>query len=202
MWRYWRQGQTGGSLTWLLLAGTLPGVVAGSVIRVYVLPGPVVFDFVVAVVLIPLGTWLALAQVNRATTAGRGRLPRVVIGLLAAIAGCVGGIYGIGGGSIVAPILVADGQPASQVAPAALSSTFVTSLGGVVTFSILSVHQHGSVGPDWPTGIALGIGGLAGGYVGARMHARMPETIIRRLLALVVVAIGIRFLVAGLMGGA
>ena len=114
------------------------------------------------------------------------------------MAGCVGGIYGIGGGSILAPILVADGQPPSQVAPAALSSTFVTSLAGVVTFTVLSVHQHGSVAPDWPTGIALGAGGLAGGYVGARMHARMPEAIIRRLLALVVAAIGIRFLWAGL----
>jgi len=67
-----------------------------------------------------------------------------------------------------------------------------------VTFSILSIHHHGSVAPDWPTGIALGVGGLAGGYVGARLHARMPETIIRRLLALVVMAIGIRFLWAGL----
>jgi hypothetical protein len=38
IWRYRRQGQTGGTLTWLLLAGTLPGVVAGSVIRVYLLP--------------------------------------------------------------------------------------------------------------------------------------------------------------------
>src|SRR5215813_543814 len=167
MWRYWRQGQTGGSLTWLLLAGTLPGVIAGSVIRVYVLPGPVVFDLV-----------------------------------LAAVAGCVGGIYGIGGGSILSPILVADGQPPALVAPAALSSTFLTSLAGVVTFSILSVHQHGSVAPDWPTGIALGAGGLAGGYIGARMHARMPETLIRRLLALVVMAIGIRYLVAGFTGGA
>jgi uncharacterized membrane protein YfcA len=71
----------------------------------------------------------------------------------------------------------------------------------VVTFSLLSVHHHGSVAPDWPTGIALGIGGLVGGYVGARLHARMPETIIRRLLAFVVIAIGIRFLVAGLTGG-
>jgi len=44
----------------------------------------------------------------------------------------------------------------------------------------------------------LGVGGLAGGYVGARLHARMPETIIRRLLALIVMAIGIRFLWAGL----
>ena len=198
MWRYWRQGQTGGRLSWLLLAGTLPGVIAGSVIRVYVLPGPVVFDFVVAAVLIPLGAWLALTEVAPAHTTRQARLPSVVIGLIAAVAGCVGGIYGIGGGSILAPILVADGQPPSQVAPAALSSTFLTSLAGVVTFSILSAYQHGSVAPNWPTGIALGIGGLAGGYVGARLHARMPEKIIRRLLALVVVAIGIRFLWAGL----
>jgi hypothetical protein len=28
---------------------------------------------------------------------------------------------------------------------------------GVVTFLILSVHYHGSVAPDWPTGIALGV---------------------------------------------
>jgi uncharacterized protein len=134
IWRYWRQGQTGGRLTWLLLAGTLPGVVAGSVIRVYLLPGPVVFDFVVAAVLIPLGSWLALTADAPAAT-GRARLPRLVIGLIAAVAGCVGGIYGIGGGSILAPVLITDGQPPSQVAPAALSSTFVTSLAGVVTFS-------------------------------------------------------------------
>ena len=136
LYRYWRQGQTGGSLTWLLLAGTLPGVIAGSVIRVYVLPGPVVFDFVVAAVLIPLGAWLALTQLTPARTMRQARLPRTVIGLLAAVAGCVGGIYGIGGGSILSPILVADGQPSALVAPAALSSTFVTSLAGVVTFSI------------------------------------------------------------------
>src|SRR5579863_9471196 len=40
IYRYWRQGQTGGRLTRLLLAGTLPGVVAGSIIRVELLPGP------------------------------------------------------------------------------------------------------------------------------------------------------------------
>src|SRR5207237_4741610 len=146
------------------LAGTLPGVIAGSVIRVYVLPGPVVFDFVVAAVLIPLGAWLALTQMASAHRTRRARLPRVVIGVIAAVAGCVGGIYGIGGGSILAPVLIADGHPPAQVAPAALSSTFLTSVAGVVTFSLLSVHQHGSIAPNWPTGIALGAGGLAGGY--------------------------------------
>jgi uncharacterized protein len=198
IWRYRRQGQTGGPLLRVLLAGTLPGVIAGSVIRVYLLPGPVVFDLVVAAVLIPLGAWLALTRPAPAGTSRRKHLPAVVTGLIAAAAGCVGGIYGIGGGSILAPILIADGQPPSQVAPAALTSTFVTSLAGVVTFSILSIHQHGSVAPNWPTGIALGAGGLAGGYLGARLHTRLPETIIQRLLALVVVAIGVRYLWAGL----
>jgi uncharacterized protein len=198
IWRYRRQGQTGGRLLWVLLAGTLPGVIVGSVIRVYLLPSPAVFDLVVAAVLIPLGAWVALTRPAPASPARRRQLPGVVTGLIAAVAGCVGGIYGIGGGSILAPILIADGRPPTQVAPAALTSTFVTSLAGVVSFTVLSVSQHGSVAPNWPTGIALGAGGLAGGYLGARLHARLPETIIRRLLALVVVAIGVRYLWAGL----
>ncbi len=198
IWRYRRQGQTGGRLLWVLLAGTLPGVIAGSVIRVYLLPGPVVFDLVVAAVLIPLGTWLALTRPAPAGSLRGKQLPDAVIGLIAVAAGCVGGIYGIGGGSILAPVLIAGGRPPAQVAPAALSSTFVTSVAGVVTFSVLSVLHHGGVAPNWPTGIALGAGGLAGGYLGARLHARLPETVIRRLLAVVVVAIGVRYLWGGL----
>ena len=86
---------------------------------------------------------------------GRSRPPALV--LLAVVVGCVGGTYGIGGGSILAPILIGSGRKPSEVAPA-LASTFVTSVGGVIAFTILSLHQHISVAPDWPTGIALGLG--------------------------------------------
>ena len=55
LYRYWRQGQTGGRLALALIAGTLPGVIAGSAIRVDLLPGAGVFDLVVAAVLLPLG---------------------------------------------------------------------------------------------------------------------------------------------------
>jgi Sulfite exporter TauE/SafE len=48
LYRYWRQGQTGGRLALVLIAGTLPGVIAGSVIRVKLIPGPHVFALVVA----------------------------------------------------------------------------------------------------------------------------------------------------------
>jgi uncharacterized protein len=200
LYRYWRQQQTGGRLALVLIAGTLPGVIAGSVIRVELLPGPRVFDLVVAAVLAPLGIWLALTRPSRPQDPDRPArlIPVPVLVILAAVVGCVGGIYGIGGGSILAPILIGSGRRPAEVAPAALASTFVTSVAGVITFTILSIHQHGSVAPDWPTGIALGVGGLAGAYTGARIQSRLPDVLIRRLVGFLVVAIGARYLWSGL----
>jgi uncharacterized protein len=200
LYRYWRQGQTGGRLALVLIAGTLPGVIGGSVIRVELLPSPQVFDLVVAAVLIPLGTWLTLTRPPRPADPERPARPIPVPALivLSAAVGCVGGIYGIGGGSILAPVLIGSGGKPSQVAPAALASTFVTSVAGVITFVILSVHQGGAVAPDWPTGIALGIGGVAGAYTGARLQSRMPDLVIRRLIGALVIATGIRYLWSGL----
>ena len=248
LYRYWRQGQTGGRLAAILMGGTLPGVIAGSIIRVELLPGSQAFDLVIAAVLGPLGLWLAASRppsparvepaappgvtvrpeqtaspghgARSAATAGREqtaspgysarsaatvrreqalrRIPAPVLVALAAVVGCVGGIYGIGGGSILAPVLIGTGRPAAEVAPAALASTFVTSVAGVVTFAILAVHQHGSVAPDWPTGIALGLGGLAGAYTGARIQSRLPDAAIRRIVGVLVVAIGVRYLWSGL----
>ena len=200
LYRYWRQGQTGGRLALVLIAGTLPGVIAGSIIRVELLPGAHIFGLVVAAVLLPLGAWLALTRPTRPGTEPRPArtVPSAALILLAAVVGCVGGIYGIGGGSILAPILTGTGRPPREVAPASLASTFVTSVAGVITFLVLSVHHHGSVAPDWPTGIALGIGGLAGAYTGARIQQRLPDTLIRRTMGVLVVAIGARYLWSGL----
>jgi uncharacterized membrane protein YfcA len=200
LYRYWRQGQTGGRLALVLIAGTLPGVIAGSVIRVELLPGAGVFELVVAAVLVPLGCWLTLTRPAGLATEPRPAraVPLPLLSLLAAVVGCVGGIYGIGGGSILAPVLIGTGWSLREVAPAALASTFVTSVAGVITFVILSVHHLGPVAPDWPTGIALGIGGLAGAYTGARLQQRLPDTLIRRVMGILVIAIGARYLWSGL----
>jgi len=167
LYRYWRQGQAGGRLALVLIAGNLPGVIAGSVIRVELLPSAHLFDFVVAAVLLPLGAWLALTRSARAGGQPRPApaIPLPALILLAVVVGCVGGIYGIGGGSILAPVLIGTGRPPREVAPAALASTFVTSVAGVVTFLILSVHHHGSVAPDWPT---------ASRWASAAWRARTP----------------------------
>jgi uncharacterized protein len=200
LYRYRRQHQDGGQLAVLLTAGTLPGVIAGAVIRVVLLPGPRVFALIVAAVLLPLGTWLAVTRPGRHTDAplAARQIPGPALITLACAVGCVGGIYGIGGGSILAPILIGSGRPAAEVAPAALASTFVTSIAGVATFTILSASHHGPVAPDWPTGLALGLGGLIGAYTGARLQTRLPEALIRRTVGILAIAIAARYLQTGL----
>jgi uncharacterized membrane protein YfcA len=199
LYRYRRQHQGGGRLAVLLTAGTLPGVIAGSVIRVVLLPGPRIFSLVVAAVLLPLGAWLAATGPVRPGASRSGwQLPGPALIALACAVGCVGGIYGIGGGSILAPVLIGSGRPAAEVAPAALASTFVTSIAGVAAFTILSASRHGLVAPDWSTGLALGLGGLAGAYTGARLQARLPEALIRRAVGVLAAAIAARYLWTGL----
>jgi hypothetical protein len=190
LYRYWRQDQTGGVLTRKLLVGTLPGVIAGSVIRVELLPGPRAVDAIIAVVLIPLGTHLVVRRTATNPSGAAALLPLVPI---AAVVRCVGGIYGIGGGSIQAPILIGAGQSPTDIAPATLASTFATSIAGVATFLVLAGLDGGSVAPDWGIGVALGVGGLIGGYCGARIQPRLPEEAIRRLIGSIVAAIGVRY---------
>jgi uncharacterized protein len=190
LYRYWRQGQTGGVLTRQLLLGSLPGVVAGSVIRVEFLPGPQALDVIVAVALIPMGAHLVIRRTAANPSGFAALIPIVPI---AALVGCVDGIYGIGGGSILAPILIDAGRSPKDVAPATLASSFATSVAGVMTFLVLANFYGGPVAPDWGIGIALGAGGIIGGYCEARLQPRLPEDAIRRLLGGIDTAIAVRY---------
>jgi hypothetical protein len=190
--RYRREGSLGGPLTQLLLAGTIPGVVIGAVIRVFLVPGPQAFRAVAGVVLLVLGLWL----VRRTVGPARSHPPLssgAVMGLALGV-GILGGVYGIGGGSILSPILVGTGMTLSIVAPAALASTFVTSMIGALTYAVLAQLAVGSIAPDWPIGIACGIGGLAGGYLGARLQPVLPEHALRLLLGCLAVGVGVLYL--------
>jgi len=191
--RYRRRGSLASPLTRLLLLGTLPGVLAGAVIRVFAVPGPGVFRLVVAVLLLPLGLWLALRVPPPADRPGAGRMPRRGIIALALGVGTIGGIYGIGGGSILGPILVGRGMPVAIVAPAALASTFVTSAAGAAAFALLGLTGRGDIAPDWGIGLLCGAGGLIGGYLGAHLQPRLPERGLRVVLGSLAVAVAIMY---------
>lgn len=192
--RHHRSGGLRGPLTRLLILGTVPGVVVGAVIRVFAVPGPSVFRLLIAVLLLPLGGWLCLRTLRRAArTAPAVEPPEVsprTITRLAVAVGVAGGIYGIGGGSLLGPILVGRGMPVAKVAPAALAATFVTSVVGAGTYALLALTTTGDIAPYWSLGLACGLGGLCGGYLGARLQPRLPETASRLLLGVLALGIG------------
>lgn len=100
------------------------------------------------------------------------------------LVGIAGGIYGIGGGSIVAPFFVTIiGLPVYTVAGAALMGTFITSVAGVVFYHLLALlHPEIRIAPDWLLGILFGLGGFLGMYVGARTQKHVPARLIKGIL--------------------
>ncbi|MBW1649250.1 MAG: sulfite exporter TauE/SafE family protein [Deltaproteobacteria bacterium] len=121
--------------------------------------------------------------------------------LLCFIVGILGGIYGIGGGAIIAPFFVTFfNLPIYIVAGAALMGTFVTSIAGVAIYHVLSVfYTNMSVAPDWFLGISFGIGGFFGMYLGARCQKYFPSYIIKLILCLSILFVGGKYILGLLL---
>ncbi|NOQ18591.1 MAG: TSUP family transporter [Desulfobacterales bacterium] len=120
--------------------------------------------------------------------------------LLSFIVGIVGGTYGIGGGAIIAPFLVAFfGLPIYTIAGATLMATFVTSIAGVVFYAGIAplfAHTGLAIAPDWTLGALFGAGGFLGIYCGARLQKYLPAKIIKIILILTMTLIAIRYISA------
>ncbi|MBE0446784.1 MAG: sulfite exporter TauE/SafE family protein [Actinobacteria bacterium] len=118
---------------------------------------------------------------------------------LALVVGLIGGIYGIGGGAIIAPFCVSFlGLPVYTVAGAALAGTFLTSIAGVTFFHILDfmpLSSQASIAPDWALGALFGVGGLLGTYFGARIQKFLPDRLIRSILGTLITFLAIQYIV-------
>ncbi|MDI6853844.1 MAG: sulfite exporter TauE/SafE family protein [Deltaproteobacteria bacterium] len=110
--------------------------------------------------------------------------------ILALVVGLIGGAYGIGGGSIIAPFLAAIfGLPVFTIAGAALFGTLVTSVAGV------GIYYLRGFPPDWALGALFGIGGFMGMYLGARLQRFFSGRVIRIGLGLVISALALRYII-------
>lgn len=252
VYRYWREGRMVWPLTWVVVAGTLPGVFIGAIVRIVYLPDPKNFRLFASGVLMYIGLKMlvdllkknrggmdkasserrfqALAREYRekathdkatgdkilpvvaVTHFNRTRLGYTFYGeqfdipfwgifVLSLIVGIVGGIYGIGGGAIIAPFFVTFfGLPIYTVAGAALMGTFITSVAGVLFYqAIAPFYSHLSVAPDWLLGVLFGIGGMAGMYLGARCQKYVPAKAIKWMLAGVIIFTAVKY-AAGFLG--
>ena len=235
VYRYWREGRMIWPLVWAVVAGTLPGVLIGAIIRVTGLRDPRHFKLFAAAVLLYIGIKMVRDMLKQqAASAATGKaapsgplaasygnpaatvritestlrrigftfqgenysVPVSGIFLLCFIVGIVGGVYGIGGGAIVAPFLVTFfGLPVYTVAGAALMGTFVTSVAGVAFYSALApFYPHLSVAPDWLLGLLFGLGGMAGMYLGARCQKFVPAKAIKWMLVTILVGTALKYI--------
>lgn len=191
--RYRRGGRRADRLTLWLLTGTVPGVIVGAVLRVELIDGPKAFLAVVALVLGPVGAWLLAGKAPPKDAPAP--VPSWRITALALAAGVIGGIYGIGGGSLIGPALAVVGFSLYAVAPAALTCTFITSIAGVLSYQAMQLASgDGAIAPQWDLGLAMGVGGLLGGIAGAQLQPKLPETALRRLLGVLCLALAARYL--------
>ena len=189
-------GQLTGPLARLLVAGTAPGVILGANhpgLRHSWTPG---FSARGCGGFAPARRLALLSgpAVRHARSAGpvQAGNPR-----LSLATGTIWGIYGIGGGSILGPILAGRGTPMAQTAPAALASTFLASIVGAATYGVLALTTAGDIAPHRVLGLPCGAGGLLGGYLGARFQPYVPEKALRLLLGTLATALAVLYLVQG-----
>ena len=218
-------------LTLAVVTGTLPGVFIGAWLRIAYLPDPRRFKLFTGLVLLYIGLRLLLDVVKKRRRSSIEDAPtgsfvvkmktrffveRIefefagetlsfatasVIALGFAV-GIVGGIYGIGGGAIIAPVLVAFlGMPVYTVAGAALMGTFITSLAGLGFYQLLALHFTAqNVAPDWLLGTSFGAGGFVGMYLGARCQRYVPSRAIEVLLCGCILFVAVRYVVGFFSG--
>jgi uncharacterized protein len=254
VYRYYQEGRMVWPLTWIVVAGTLPGVFIGALVRVVYLPDAGNFKLFAACVLFYIGARMIydmlkkpkagnhkqsseqrfqqLVRDHRSAARGAGQsesgpLPAVQVthfnlkrmgytfygesfdvsfwGIFALsfIVGIVGGIYGIGGGAIIAPFFVTFfGLPVYTVAGAALMGTFVTSIAGVAFYQGLApFYPDMSIAPDWLLGLLFGLGGMAGMYLGARFQKFVPARAIKWMLASIIVFTALKYAAGFFIGG-
>jgi uncharacterized membrane protein YfcA len=225
VYRYHRENRMLWPLAWAIVLGTLPGMAAGAVIRVFLLPDPSTFKPFAGFVLLFIGVRLfrdVLRRPKKAAPAGGAGFqvsaarfsasavtysfhgddysvstPKIFV--LSLIVGVAGGAYGIGGGAVIAPFLVSVfGLPVYTIAGAALFSTFVGSIFGVIVYWLLDLFQLSpgvAAAPDLLLGLSLGVGGAAGMYVGARLQRHLPARLIKTLLTIFLLFVAGRYIV-------
>jgi uncharacterized protein len=181
----------------LVVAAGVPSAILGAYLRVTVLADPGRFRLLVAALLLPLGGSLLWRAVRRrpertpSTDPSSGpqrpappRRPWALVAL-SCLAAAAGGVLGIGGGSLLAPALVAIHRYAARdAAVLALAVTLTTSVSGLVSYTVFDLLGIGArpAAPYWIIGLALGIGGVAGGLVGTRLAERLSDRLLTAVL--------------------
>lgn len=109
-------------------------------------------------------------------------------GAIGLVTGAANGLFGSGGGTIAVPAMV-------HLLGAEEHRAHATAISVILPLTVVSSVYYISKGyADWGLTLKVTIGGLAGGYVGARLLSKCPEKWLRRIFAIFMAAAGIRMI--------
>ncbi len=109
--------------------------------------------------------------------------------LLGLVAGVFSGIVGIGGGIILVPALVyIFGLSQHQAQGTSLGMLMLP----VGILAVMQYYRQGFV--DYKLVAFIAIGFVAGGYLGGKLAVTIPETLIKRIFALFMIAVAVKML--------
>jgi uncharacterized membrane protein YfcA len=104
-------------------------------------------------------------------------------------AGAFSGLFGVGGGTIIVPLLILWFGYGERLATG-------TSLAAIVIIAALAAIAQGIYGNvDVVKGIAIGIPAVAGVIAGTALQQRIPQAAVSYLFALVLVAVAVELIV-------
>lgn len=105
--------------------------------------------------------------------------------------GVMSGIFGIGGGVILVPILVMLFGMSQQ---AASGTSLVALLLPVGALGVWEYYREGKIGGEQiGAGLIIALGILVGTFAGARLAAPLPEIYLKRAFALFLGALAVKF---------
>jgi uncharacterized protein len=102
--------------------------------------------------------------------------------LLGVAAGVMSGLFGVGGGILFVPMLVALGL--GQVEAAATSLLAVVPTAAVGTFR---QARYGNL--RWRASVVVGVASIVGVEVGVQIATSLPESLLRRLFGVLLIAV-------------
>lgn len=109
--------------------------------------------------------------------------------LIGLITGAANGLFGSGGGTIAVPAMV-------HLLGAQEHKAHATAISVILPLTVVSSLYYISNGyADWGLTIKVVLGGLAGGYIGARLLNVCPENLLRKIFAVFMAAAGIRMII-------
>lgn len=109
--------------------------------------------------------------------------------LLGLVAGVFSGIVGIGGGIILVPALVyIFGLSQHQAQGTSLGMLMLP----VGILAVMQYYKQGFV--DYKLVAFIAIGFVVGGYLGGKLAVNIPETLIKRVFALFMIAVAVKML--------